>query len=142
MYPDLFRMHLCCPTAAVTPLGLPDAHSTIQTMIECLSEMCTLRGMDDFASVIRLAEHISVTWDSALCRGVLHNLLQPPGVQADEEMPDWAPTARKFLHQLHIPLARIQVCHVCCYLLDSALCLAPPCQGDLLVGFGGPSSIL
>lgn len=78
-------------------------------MIECLTEMCSLRGMDDFASVIRLAEHISVTWESALCRGVLHNLLQPPGVEPDEELPDWAPTARKFVQQLHLPLSRTQV---------------------------------
>lgn len=102
-------MHLCCPTASVSPLSLADAHGTIISMVECLSEMCSLRGMEDFASVIRLAEHISVTWHSALCRGVLHNLLQPPGVHADEEMPDWAPTARRFVHQLHVPMARIQV---------------------------------
>jgi hypothetical protein len=116
MFPNLYRMHLCCPTASVTPLTIADAHSHIESMIACLTEMCALRFMEEFASVVRLAEHISVTWDSALCRGVLHNLLQPPGVDVDEEMPDWAPTARKFVQQLHLPLARTQVCDRLCSL--------------------------
>lgn len=108
IFPDLFRMQLCSPTPCVNNLKLSEAHSTLKATMECLTEMCTLRGLADFAPVIRLAEHLSVEWNSALCRGVLHNLLHPPGVTNEEELPDWAPSPRKFAQQLNLPVSLMQ----------------------------------
>jgi hypothetical protein len=108
LFPELFHLHLCSPAPSLRAVSLEQAHAVLKATIECLTEMCALRHMSDFAPVVRLGEHLSVHWDQSLCRGILHNLLHPPGIHNEEELPDWAPSPRKFAQQLNLPVSLMQ----------------------------------
>lgn len=105
MFPDLYLMYMNAPTPSVQPVSNECARNAMRTSVECLLEACNLRNLTDFRAVMLLAEHIVVSCDLAVIRGALSTLILPPLVEDDDEMPDWSPTPRRFVQQLHLPFS-------------------------------------
>lgn len=98
-------MYMNAPTPSVQAMSSESAQNTMQASVNCLLEACNLRNLTDFRSVMLLAEHVVVSCELAVMRGALSTLILPPMVHDEDEMPDWTPTPRRFVQQLHLPFS-------------------------------------